>query len=527
MSAYLQSSKIFNNPSAKNIVSVLNSTNTADDGFLGSPESCNDFTNVTVTVNTDVLLSIYVEQSADGAHFIYTNQFNAPGGLPPNYATTSKTFPITLAYIRVTALNVSGLTNSHLNLITKLLTTAVDVSVSNLPLDASGNINVDVANWSVTTSIPVVNSGVYTPTSNGISSQYEIIANAVNNCQTYYQDETKGVDVSDGWQFTSTALTGKNSKINWYMYAPTTDVVITDLSNNPTNTYYTVVDNVGVEFPMIYIYTKPTSPTTKTTGGTAGSSWYQSKFVYQANQAGAVGEYLLYVGNDPTTIRPDLTHINLRQLDSLCLGTLQPDELVMSASLQTSSNILSLPGNFSLTMSKFGVVIAPVNTTLRTDATGALAVSVDGSVAVTGAFYPATQPVSITTLPALATGANTIGSVNILNSFHLNTWTYPDISGNWVSDSADLTYYSLADLYMLSAGSVTSALGMNFIGQYSPDNVNWFDSGNTLTLTATVPQGIAIGILTASPYIRLIADPANIPTDVATNVQLWIPSKAI
>jgi hypothetical protein len=189
---------------------------------------------------------------------------------------------------------------------------------------------------------------------------FEITANEANNVATYYADATKGVDVAGGWQFTSAlAQDGKkNTKINWYMYQPITDMVITDLTNNPTNTYYTIVDNVGVEFPMIYIYTKPTVPATKTPGGIMGSSWYQSKFVYQANQVGTVGTYLLYVGADPTTIRPDLTHINLRQLDTLCMGTLQPNEIVMWAALMTSSNLDSPVGNFSFTMSKFGVVIA-------------------------------------------------------------------------------------------------------------------------------------------------------------------------
>ena len=196
---------------------------------------------------------------------------------------------------------------------------------------------------------------------------FEITANAANNVATYYADATKGVNVAGGWQFTSALAQDrtKNTKINWYMYQPMTDMVITDLTNNPTNTYYTIVDNVGVEFPMIYIYTKPTVPATKTSGGIMGSSWYQSKFVYQANQAGTVGTYLLYVGADPTTIRPDLTHINLRQLDTLCMGTLQPNEIVMWAALMTSSNLDSPVGNFSFTMSKFGVVIADLQDKLQ------------------------------------------------------------------------------------------------------------------------------------------------------------------
>jgi len=41
-------------------------------------------------------------------------------------------------------------------------------------------------------------------------------------------------------------------------------------------------------------------------------------------------------------------------------------------------------------------------------------VSIAASVAVTGTFYQATQPVSLASLPALATGANTIGAVTPL-----------------------------------------------------------------------------------------------------------------
>jgi hypothetical protein len=40
-------------------------------------------------------------------------------------------------------------------------------------------------------------------------------------------------------------------------------------------------------------------------------------------------------------------------------------------------------------------------------------VSVSGSVPVTGTFWQTTQPVSLSSLPALPTGSNTIGSVNI------------------------------------------------------------------------------------------------------------------
>ncbi|MEI7674414.1 MAG: hypothetical protein WCI60_01640 [bacterium] len=530
-------------------LSQFNNTGTAlqlGGTFTGLWERTLTNLELTVFVNCSGLSLLTIQQSVDASNVRIPETFN----YVPSSTVETFSASIGLPFFRVILRNMDVGPQAYLTLNTYLISTPpLQVQVEAGDVVVSGTVSiagkVDVSgNTFSNGNLKTLDSGVYKPTNDGISTQFEKTASAVNNAAVYYQDETKGVDVAGGWQFTSVLAPGgtKNTKINWYMYQPTTDVVITDLSNNPINTYYTIVDNVGVEFPMIYIYTKPTTPATKTTGGTAGSSWYQSKFVYQANQVGSVGTYLLYAGKNPTTIRPDLTHINLRQLDSLCLGTLQSNEIVMSASLQTSSNLASPAGNFSITMSKFGVVIVPVDTALSVDATGALAVKI-ASVAVTGTFWQTTQPVSVaqdlscnvSNFPAsqAVTGAfypavqDVSGSVSILNSFHLNTWTYADISGSWVSDSADLRYYSLADIYMLSAGSVTSVGGMVFNTQYSPDNINWFNSGPTLSLSSTALQGIAVGKLSASPYVRLVADSGNLPMDFATNVKLWIPSKAI
>ena len=274
------------------------------------------------------------------------------------------------------------------------------VDISGQTVDISGQ-TVDISGQTVALAsgtIPhlnfnddsILDSGVYKPTDDGVNSYFEISATPINNVATYYADETQGanVDVSgvSGWQFTSALAVGglKRTKINWYMYQPKTDVVIGDLTSiNATNTYYTIITNVGVEFPLIYIYTKPTVPISKITTGLGGSSWYQSKFVYQATQAGTAGTYLLYVGKDPDIYTdPLIPRIKLTQLDALCQGTLQTNEIVMSASLQTSSALVSPPGNFSLTMFKFGVVIDPVNTPLKVDANGSLNVVIQNSAAI-------------------------------------------------------------------------------------------------------------------------------------------------
>jgi len=256
------------------------------------------------------------------------------------------------------------------------------VNISGQAVVVSGNVNIPHLNDDDDS---ILDSGVYKPTNDGVNSYFEISANPVNNVVLYYADETQGTDaVGGGWQFTSALHSGglKRTKINWYMYQPKTDVVIGDLISTPTDTYYTIINNVGVEFPLIYIYTKPTVPISKITTGLGGSSWYQSKFVYQATQAGTAGNYLLYVGKDPVNIRNDIPHIQLSQFNALCQGTLQTNEIVMSASLQTSSALISPNGNFSLTMFKFGVIIEPVNTPIKVDANGALNVVIQNTAAI-------------------------------------------------------------------------------------------------------------------------------------------------
>jgi len=56
----------------------------------------------------------------------------------------------------------------------------------------------------------------------------------------------------------------------------------------------------------------------------------------------------------------------------------------------------------------------PVSGSVTATISGTPTVSISGTVPVSGTFYQATQPVSLTSLPSLATGSNTIGSVNVL-----------------------------------------------------------------------------------------------------------------
>jgi hypothetical protein len=328
----------------------------------------------------------------------------------------------------------------------------------------------------------ILDSGVYKPTDDGENSYFEITASPVNNVVLYYADETKGTDaMGGGWQFASTASGTKNTKINWYMYQPKTDVVVGDLTSiNAMNTYYTIITNVGVEFPLIYIYTKPTVPATKITGALGGSAWYQSKFVYQATQAGTnTGQQcLLYVGKDPTDIRNDIPHIKLSQLDSLCQGTLQTNEIVMSASLQTSSDPVSPPNNFSLTMFKFGVIIAPVNTPLKVDANGALNVVISN--------------------PAV----NSRGGQTL--------WATTSTGAGGFSASADLANKAVLNLTFYGNSNTATV----FTVQFSNNGTTWYSSDYTHTLVTAGDWGFSI---TASPFYVRLTSSVNVSCNAILN----------
>jgi hypothetical protein len=426
-------------------------------------------------------------QTALNLQVIYKSQYVLSSGLDVDANITNQYLT---TRIQGSGGETLAATNAALNtFITN--TTAIPVDISGQSVVVSGTVTIPHLNDDDDS---ILDSGVYKPTNDGINSYFEISANPVNNVVLYYADETQGADVVvggvSGWQFISTLHPSgtKNTKINWYMYQPTTDVVISDLTNSPTNTYYTVINNVGIEFPMIYIYTKPTVPATKITGGLGGSSWYQSKFVYQATQAGTNGEYLLYVGANPTTIRTDIPHIRLSQLDILCLGTLQTNEIVLSASLQTSSNIVSPAGNFSLTMTKFGVVIPPVNTPLKVDADGTLQVQ------------DVTAEASLASIDAKITGLR--GGQTL--------WATVSTGAGGFSALADLTDVAPTNLTFYG----NSNLPTTFTVQFSNDGTGWYSSQYTHILTTAGDWGFSI---MASPFYVRLTSSANVSCNAILN----------
>lgn len=311
-----------------------------------------------------------------------------------NFPSIANPLPIKLDAIDsslVNATNNNGLKVSVENATLDVdITSSITLPVADAVLDncvSSNKVNVNIS--STTGILPVadavlddcvadnlvnvLDSSTYKPVNNGVVSEYVFIPTAVNNAPSVYADGTKGTDTSTGWSYQNT---GAPNKINWYLYTPTFQVPITDLTSvNATNTFWTKIENTGVELPFMILYTRPTYPANKNAGGAGGSSWYQSKWFFQAQVAGTAGEKLLYVGKDPVDLYPSIPHIKLVKLAVETLGTLQPDELILTASLQTSGNIASPAGNFNFIMNAYGVRVEEVKTSVKSTLDGQLMVT--------------------------------------------------------------------------------------------------------------------------------------------------------
>jgi hypothetical protein len=133
----------------------------------------------------------------------------------------------------------------------------------------------------------------------------------------------------------TTASENYNSIDNLLSTEITNIFTLGDLSN-----IWMVIDQQSTsstpQNPFIIVYTIKDD-------STANVSWYKSKLFYGSNTgADITGPMLLYTGEDPTEIHPEI--LNRVKLDlnvGLSVGLQQQDEIVKAISIQTSSNVTS------------------------------------------------------------------------------------------------------------------------------------------------------------------------------------------
>jgi len=299
----------------------------------------------------------------------------------------------------------------------------------------------------------------------GENSNFVFYPTAVNNTVSVYADGTPGTTVAGGWQYNNINNSGK---INWYCYAspsPATDYKVSQLTS-----MYAVVNNLSTlglaqaQNPWIKIYTRPDS-------GTNSAIWYKSALFFGSNAHTDIsGVKLLYTGEDPTSVHPEITGINRIQLlfnsalsDNKLLANVQ-NESIFLGTLQTTNNT-SPANSFAFVMQEFGA-----------------------DWVKTPAVLPIENGAVVTSLvPTLYT--TTINQAVSAVSF--------------ASTAFEIGENSLVDVLLLVSTDISFVAGSIRL-DYSADGANWIpDNTNTYAFTLTDPHQVIKGIKTASRYIRV------------------------
>jgi len=130
----------------------------------------------------------------------------------------------------------------------------------------------------------------------------------------------------------------------------------------------------------------------------------------------------------------------------------------------------------SVTISSLPAISGTVTIGAGTAQIGSVTASISGTSTITGSVsilnYPATQPVSIASLPSLASGANQIGSVTASISNSVTISSLPAISGTVTAN----TYNSIEFFYMPTFR--TSRSGGDCGGYFQRVNQNKWQCGN-------------------------------------------------
>jgi hypothetical protein len=362
----------------------------SDSTWYGLNEVTTGFTNIAFNIITTENVTLTISQSIDGIIFDFVDEYVHFTNISGNESTTQ--FAVKAQFFKCSVHNDSMVDINNFVITTLFLDTSRDSSLQQ-PAIIAGSVTVlngikatdyefntlrDVACNNIGNLLVNVNNDV---TVKGINNNFEFFPTATNNTATVYADGTKGTDVAGGWQYANT-LSGK---INWYCYASPS--LETDYKVSQLNSMYAVVNNQSTlglaqaQNPWIMIYTRMDS-------GTNSGGFYKSKLFFGSNAHTDInGLKLLYTGEDPTHIHPEITGINRIQLlfnSALSNGKQLVDvqnESILAGSLQTTNNT-SPANSFFFTMQEFGCdwvkesVILPIEfNKVKCDVSGSVAVA--------------------------------------------------------------------------------------------------------------------------------------------------------
>jgi hypothetical protein len=430
--------------------------------FTGTAEATAEHVAISVNILVPTDCTLTIQQSYNKATWLITEEYAITANV---HKTVQQA--VGLEYFRVILTN-NGIKQTFCHMVTTLSSSLTqNVNIRNL---VSTRDSVDVGNFPAEQVVAGENSNfVFYPT-------------AVNNTVSVYADGTQGTTVAGGWQYNNINNSGK---INWYCYAspsPATDYKVSQLTS-----MYAVVNNLSTlglaqaQNPWIKIYTRPN-------GVNDSAIWYKSALFFGSNAHTDIsGVKLLYTGEDPVSIHPEITGINRIQLlfnsalsDNKLLANVQ-NESIFLGTLQTTNNT-SPANSFAFVMQEFGA-----------------------DWVKTPAVLPIENGAVVTSLvPTLYTA-----TYNQAVSAFSFTGTAFEIGEN-----------SLVDVLLLGTGITNGNVRLD----YSADGANWVpDNTTTYAITTTDEHAVIKGIKTASRYIRVSTGAAS--AFRATNLRMTFSSK--
>ena len=430
--------------------------------FTGTAESTALGVAISVSILVPTSCTLTIQQSYDKNTWFIAEQYPIPANI---HKTIQQA--VGLEFFRV-ILHNDGITQTFCHLISTL-TTSLTQNVNIRNLEASRD-TVTVSNLAAEQVVAGENSNfVFYPT-------------AANNTVSVYADGTQGTTVTGGWQYNNINNSGK---INWYCYASPSAATAYKVSQ--LNSMYTVVNNLSTlglaqaQNPWIMIYTQMDS-------GTNSGAFYKSRLFFGSNaHTDILGIKLLYTGEDPVDIHPEITGINRIQLnfnsalsDNKLLANVQ-NELILAGSLQTTNN--TTPANsFAFVMQEFGADWVKTPAVLPIE-----------NGAVVTSLTPSLNTVTINQAVSAVSFAGT---------------------------AFDMAENSLVDVLLLGTGITNGNVRLD----YSADGATWFpDNLNTYPITTTDPHYVIRGLKTASRYIRISTGLSSLFR--ATNLLMVFSSK--
>jgi uncharacterized protein (TIGR02145 family) len=280
-------------------------------GFTGLPGGyrANDFRGINYTVfwwsSTGTIKNAFIFYTYEASQASFSNLVSFAGcsvRLVKNTVPNAPTITDATAGNKEATVSFTAPTSDGGSAITEYTVTSspggVTATGTTSPIVVAGLTNGTDYTFTVVATNAVGNS-VASEVSESIWAASEVITqiNIENQSPTFYADGDKGT--IDGTE-PRLKYTNTNSKINWYFYAPTTDITVAELKS-----IYYIASKTDKRAPFIFIYTKKDQLTSNL------GSWYKSRITYERATSTLESDNSEYYAIAKATVKYGLTGLEL------------------------------------------------------------------------------------------------------------------------------------------------------------------------------------------------------------------------